>query len=118
MLIVFPNWGFDKADAEFVKTWYEQFNNMNDYQFSVMVDSYIKNEKYTPTVAGLLNYKTNDLPEKEYTLEDQLKEIEGDLSLGKEYFEMSNKIEQYNALLEERDRLEQLRGDKGESTVI
>lgn len=118
LLIVFPGWGFDRSDKDIVGVWYERFCDLKDQQFINMVDSYIECEKFNPTVAGLMQYKPHDYQYKDYTLEDQIKEVKEYISLGREYFQRLRKENEYDALLKERERLEQLRDSKRESTVV
>ena len=52
---LYPRWGADIEDSKTMKVWYEQFKDMSDKEFKNKVDDYIKNNQYTPTVAGILD---------------------------------------------------------------
>ena len=56
LLILYPSWNVALDDKGVVKTWYEQFQHMSDDDFRQMIDDYIENEKFNPTVAGLKEY--------------------------------------------------------------
>lgn len=49
----YPNWKLNVSDGETVKVWYNQFKNYDDEDFKRMVQDYIDNEKFPPTVAGI-----------------------------------------------------------------
>jgi hypothetical protein len=65
ILILYPNWRIDFNDAKTAKVWYEQFKHMDDVRFTQMISSYIQNEKFNPTVKGLLENDT--APQKSLT---------------------------------------------------
>jgi hypothetical protein len=62
--------------------------------------------------------KKNSPIQDDYTLNDQLNEVNGYLELGREYFARKNKENEYDAMLKERERLEQLRDSQGQSAAI
>ncbi len=57
LLRVFPNWNVKCDDPETMKTWYEFFEKMSNDEFYDMVLTYIKKEKFHPTIAGLIAHK-------------------------------------------------------------
>lgn len=65
LLLAFPNWKIKFDDVDTVKFWYEKFKHLSNERFSHMVDEYMKNEKFNPTIAGLKEY--DNLPVKSYT---------------------------------------------------
>lgn len=65
---LYIKWPIKMDDSEIVRNWYENFKDMRDEDFIDMVDNYIKNETFHPTVAGLLKYRAETkekLSEKE-----------------------------------------------------
>lgn len=56
LMILFPSWGFDKSNEKEALTWYNKFSDLTNKEFSYMVDSFIKNDKFNPTVGGLRQY--------------------------------------------------------------
>lgn len=72
LLILFPNWNPDLDNKETVITWYKQFQDLYDEEFIHMVDSFIQNEKFNPTVGGLFQY----LVKKKRKSRDQIKHEE------------------------------------------
>ena len=57
LLNVFPNWNIEIEDARTMRTWYSFFQKMTDTNFKAMVSRYIREERFNPTIAGLLQYK-------------------------------------------------------------
>ena len=57
LLNVFPNWNIDIEDVRTMRTWYSFFHKMTDMNFKAMVARYIREERFNPTIAGLLQYK-------------------------------------------------------------
>lgn len=58
LLKAFPNWNLDVTDIETTKFWYTVFKNYSNVRFIHMVDQYINNERYNPTIGGLKSYDT------------------------------------------------------------
>jgi len=58
LVVTYPNWKLKFEDAEVMKLWYSKFRNMTDEQFTQMVENYIENESFNPTVAGLKKWDT------------------------------------------------------------
>lgn len=56
LLTLFPDWGFDKSNGPQAAVWYKQFTDLSDKEFEKMVDVFIANEKFNPTVGGLRQY--------------------------------------------------------------
>lgn len=65
LLMTFPNWKIKYDDPNTMRFWYSKFSHMNEKQFVFMIDSYIENETFNPTIGGLKNYDT--LPKKSHT---------------------------------------------------
>lgn len=65
-------WNVDFDNAEDINIWYEQFKHFGDRSFEKTVQNYINNERFAPTVSGLLDYKTdyNFRPESVEITED------------------------------------------------
>jgi hypothetical protein len=53
LLVFFPNWNVKVENVKVMKAWYSMFEKSTDEEFEAMVKSYIKKEKFQPTVAGL-----------------------------------------------------------------
>jgi len=49
----FPTWKIDTTDKYVLSVWYERFKNMRSEAFTHMINGYIDNEKFNPTIAGL-----------------------------------------------------------------
>ena len=58
ILTLYPNWRIDFNNPKTALVWYEQFKHMDDDRFVQMISNYIKNEKFNPTVKGLLENDT------------------------------------------------------------
>jgi len=58
ILILYPNWRIDFNDVKTALVWYKQFEHMDDERFVHMITSYIANDKFNPTVKGLLENDT------------------------------------------------------------
>jgi hypothetical protein len=56
LVIFFPSWNVKVEDVEVVKKWYGMLKKFNDKEFECMISNYIKNESYSPTIAGLNKY--------------------------------------------------------------
>lgn len=65
LLMSFPNWKIDNDDPRTMSFWYNNFSNLSDDSFVHMVDQYISNENFNPTIGGLKRYDT--LPIKSAT---------------------------------------------------
>lgn len=65
LLMVFPSWQIKYDDKKVMSAWYRMFEDLTDDQFRHMTWSYIKSEKFVPTVAGLMEHDT--LPRKSQT---------------------------------------------------
>lgn len=76
LLILFPNWNPDLDQTEVVKAWYSRFQDLTDNEFTSMVNSFIRQDKFNPTVGGLRQYlvkesrKTSDQIEHENMLRE------------------------------------------------
>jgi len=53
---IFINWKFDLTNAKGCNTWFKQFEYMADSDFERMINDYIKQETFPPTVSALLKY--------------------------------------------------------------
>ena len=62
LLMAYPNWKINLGERNTSKFWYEQFQHMGNAHFEHMINSYIKTEKFNPTIAGLKEHDT--LPKK------------------------------------------------------
>ncbi|MFD2658575.1 hypothetical protein [Gracilibacillus thailandensis] len=71
LMIYYPNWNFEVSDKN-LSLWYERFKDHKEKKFIKMIDDYIDNETFNPTIAGLLKYY---LPEPKKTL-DQIRHEE------------------------------------------
>jgi len=58
LLMAFPNWKLDVRDVETMKFWYTVFRSFDNARFAYMVDQYINNEQYNPTIGGLKQHDT------------------------------------------------------------
>lgn len=67
LVIYFPSWNFEVSDKN-VRIWYNQFSDLTDNEFKRMVETYVQNEQYPPTVGSLRKYIVKD-PEKNQVLE-------------------------------------------------
>lgn len=56
LAVLYPNWNINITDSEVMKIWYNQFKDYDSKYFVKMVDKYISESKYPPTVAGLKEY--------------------------------------------------------------
>ena len=61
----FPSWKIKNDDPETMRFWYNKFDHMDEDAFVKMVDEYIENENFNPTVAGLKKWDV--LPKKSAT---------------------------------------------------
>ena len=55
LLVLFPNWNIE-FDTKNMRVWYNQFSDLTDNEFKRMVETYVKNEQYHPTVGSLRKY--------------------------------------------------------------
>lgn len=55
---VFPNWKMDIESPESMATWYKYFKDFDDVQFINTVANYCKRERNNPTIAGLMENKS------------------------------------------------------------
>ena len=62
LVIFFPNWNVKVEEEEVTRAWYEMFKKCYDLEFTGMVQGYIKNENFPPTVAGLNKYNAKNVP--------------------------------------------------------
>lgn len=53
--IAYPYWQVELNDVDFLKEWWKAFKEMPEEKFTSLVESYIQNQKASPTIAGLLN---------------------------------------------------------------
>ena len=53
--LAFRNWKFDITDKELISFWYKQFKNYGNEEFKNLIQKYIDNESYSPTIAGIKN---------------------------------------------------------------
>jgi len=60
LAISYPNWKLDITDKKIIKTWYKHFDHFDDKDFIQAIDSYIGNERFNPTIAGIKEYIKND----------------------------------------------------------
>jgi len=67
LLMAFPNWKLDVENVEIMKFWYKAFKNFDDARFGYMIDQFILNENFNPTIGGLRQY--DNLPQKSVTQE-------------------------------------------------
>lgn len=52
----YPNWKLEVGSEKVMRFWYSKFENMKNNHFEYMVDKYIENETFNPTIAGLKNW--------------------------------------------------------------
>lgn len=64
----YPNWKLDTSNKDTMRFWYSKFNDLTNEQFAHMVDKYIDNESFGPSIASLR--KWDILPRKS---KDQIK---------------------------------------------
>ena len=77
---VFPNWNVDLGDPFVLGVWYKSFNHMDDANYKSMVSKYMKEQKFAPTVAGLLEYKEEgQYDAKTVDLGDMAEDMYGDM---------------------------------------
>jgi|SRR5690625_4645738 len=81
LMYLFKNWNFDPSDPNEARAWYEMFKHFDNSRFECMVEKYIDNEKFPPTVAGLKAWdiaprKTMDQIKHEQYMEQMEKERE------------------------------------------
>lgn len=62
LVMAFPNWKLDFDNPDVIKFWYSNFMNLDNERFAYMVDKYINNETFNPTIKGLKNWDT--IPKK------------------------------------------------------
>ncbi len=55
LLVLFPNWNIE-LDAKNMRVWYKQFSDLTNNEFIRMIDTYVRNEQYHPTVGSLRKY--------------------------------------------------------------
>lgn len=65
LLLAFPNWKVRLDKPDVASFWYTKFNKYSDEQFLVMVEQYIENERFDPTIKGLKDWDV--LPRKSKT---------------------------------------------------
>ena len=64
----YVNWNIDTESSEVMKAWYEEFKGCQANKFKSMVDGYIRNETYNPSVKGLYDYyRQSNIPDAEET---------------------------------------------------
>lgn len=56
LLAIFPMWKVNHLDSYTMKTWYHFFKNLENGEFSNMVNEYCRRERANPTVKGLWDY--------------------------------------------------------------
>lgn len=71
LVVSYPNWKLEVESEKVMKFWYSKFESMENNHFEYMVDKYIENEIYNPTIAGLK--KWDIVPRKS---KDQIKHEE------------------------------------------
>ena len=77
---VFPNWNVDLGDTFVLRVWYKSFKHMDDANYKSMVSKYMKEQKFAPTVAGLLEYKEEgQYDAKTVDLGDMAEDMYGDM---------------------------------------
>lgn len=77
---VFPNWNVDLGDPFVLGVWYKSFKHMDDANYKSMVSKYMKEQKFAPTVAGLLEYKEEgQYDAKTVDLGDMAEDMYGDM---------------------------------------
>lgn len=65
LVMAFPNWKLDVESTSVMQFWYTKFRDTDNERFSHMVDNYIENENFSPTIKGLKDHDT--LPRKSIT---------------------------------------------------
>ena len=65
LLVAFPSWNFDANNPLSLKVWYDKFKNFDEERFIHMIDSYVNDAEFNPTIAGLKKHDT--LPRKSIT---------------------------------------------------
>ena len=65
LLVAFPSWNFDSKNPLALKVWYDKFKHFDEERFTRMIDSYVSDAKFNPTIAGLKEHDT--LPRKSIT---------------------------------------------------
>lgn len=53
LVMTYANWRLKYDDVKTMKFWYDKFKDFEDERFIQMVDKYLANEKFNPTIAGL-----------------------------------------------------------------
>lgn len=53
---VFPNWNVDLGDPFVLGIWYKSFKHMDDTNYNAMIKKYINEQRFVPTVAGLMEF--------------------------------------------------------------
>lgn len=53
LLLAFPRWSVKLEEREVAEFWYKKFKHLTDKQFNNMVEKYIENERFEPTIKGL-----------------------------------------------------------------
>lgn len=83
LMYLFKGWDFNPTSKAEVETWYRQFKYMDKQRFLFMINSYVKNEKFNPTVRTLLDNdnvhlyrKSKDQIKHEKMLEEQKRTLE------------------------------------------
>jgi|SRR5699024_2406142 len=84
LLAFYPSWQVNVEDKKVLRLWYAKFSKMTDKEFKHMIDSYIKSERYSPTVAGLFEHdtlprKSRDQIEHEKAMEEQKRLLKEEL---------------------------------------
>lgn len=68
LIVFYPKWTFSAQDEKSTKLWYEKFKKCDDAKFLSMIDSYVMNETYAPSVKALYNhYAQSNIPDAEET---------------------------------------------------
>lgn len=80
LIVAYPNWNLDVDNAQVLKIWFDFFKHMDNKRFDHMINEYIDNQRFNPTVAGLKECDT--FPRKSITQlrhEQEMKEYEEQL---------------------------------------
>lgn len=85
LMYLFSSWNFDPRDSKQRNVWYGQFRHMDNKRFEHMIDSYIKNEKFNPTIKTLLDNdtihrKSKEQKKHEAMLKEQERLLEKEMS--------------------------------------
>lgn len=56
LLMAYPNWNIQYDDPKVMKFWYSKFKHMENRHFELMIDRYIENENFNPTIGGLKSW--------------------------------------------------------------